>query len=202
MVSQRGCRYNARPHAALRFHHLRQRVSAVSGPAGDGQADPAVVRRVRRGVDHLPRVLPDHASARLRLRRPDRAPPVARLPSRRPYRAAGGQLPGVADRTRRPMEAARHRESVHADPRAAGGNHRTALSVAVDDEPAGAGVVRPQLSGSQSVPPVRAVEPRVDAGVDRLPLRSRTLGRDAPAILRLVGGVRAVRGAVHRVRLV
>ena len=56
-------------HDALRSHHFRQRLPAVSGAAGHGQADSSLVRRRSRGVDDLPRLFPDHAAARLRLRR-------------------------------------------------------------------------------------------------------------------------------------
>ena len=55
------------PHAPPRRHDLRQRVPAVPGPAGNGEADPALVRGLGRRVDDLPRVLPDDAARRLRI---------------------------------------------------------------------------------------------------------------------------------------
>ena len=57
------------------------------------------------------------------------------------------------------------------------GDDRPALLPAVDDQPAGAGVVRAALPRPQSVPAVRAVEPRVDAGAGRLPVPARAVGR-------------------------
>ncbi len=109
-----------------------------------------------------------------------------------------GQLRGPAHRSRRAMEAARHRESVVHDPRVAGGDRRAALFVAVDDEPPGPGLVCAKFPRPQPVSPVCVVEPRVDARAGRLPVRARTVGCDAHAVLRLVGGVRAVRCALHR----
>ena len=53
------------PHVPLRRHDLHQRVPVVPSPAGDGKADPAVVRRLGGRVDDLPRVLPDDAPRRL-----------------------------------------------------------------------------------------------------------------------------------------
>ena len=48
--------------APLRHHDLRQRVPALSRPAGRGATDPAMVRRIRRRVDDVPRVLSDRAA--------------------------------------------------------------------------------------------------------------------------------------------
>ena len=62
------------PDAPLRRHDLRQRLPAVPRPAGDGEADPAVVRRLGGRLDDLPRLLPDRAARGLRLLRPRRAP--------------------------------------------------------------------------------------------------------------------------------
>src|SRR5262249_51453364 len=48
-------------NADLRTHDLHERVPPVPGPAADGEADPAVVRRIGRGVDHVHGVLPVRA---------------------------------------------------------------------------------------------------------------------------------------------
>ena len=55
----------------------------------------------------------------------------------------------------------------------------------------------PQRHG---LPPVRAVEPRVDAGADFVSVRVRTVGRDRDPGLRVVGGLRGVRAAVRGLR--
>ena len=54
---------------------------------------------------------------------------------------------------------------------------RPAVLPAVDDQPAGAGVVRARVSRAQSLSAVRAVEPRVDAGAARLSVPARAVGR-------------------------
>ena len=197
-----GSRCAAHTHAALRPHHLRQRIPSVSGPARHGQADPAVVRWLRRGMDDVPRLFPDDTSARVCIRRSGRAPPVATIASRCSHCTAHRQLRGLADHSRRAMETAGHGKSVLADPRPAGGNHRSALSAAVHHQPARSVVVRAQLSRAQPVPAVRTVESRVDAGAGRLSVRPRTLDRDAHAVLWLVGCLCGLRAALRRVRLV
>ena len=70
-------------------------------------------------------------------------------------------------------------ESDLADPRPARRHHRPAVFPAVDDEPAGAGVVRARASRAQSLSAVRAVEPRVDAGAARLSVPARAVDRHA-----------------------
>ena len=76
--TKRRCPYNSRPfprpgdsaaHASLRRHRIHQRVPAVPGAADHRQADPALVRRQRLGLDRLHGVLPAGAARRLRLRR-------------------------------------------------------------------------------------------------------------------------------------
>src|SRR6202008_2122324 len=55
---------------ALRGNDLPVVVPALPGAAADRAADPAVVRRQRRGVDDLPAVLPGAAARGRRLREP------------------------------------------------------------------------------------------------------------------------------------
>ncbi len=87
-----------------------------------------------------------------------------------------------------------------ADPRPARRDHRPAVLPAVDDEPAGAGVVRARASRREPVPAVRAVESRVDAGARRLSVPARAVGADAHAGARLVGRLCALRRPVRRRR--
>ena len=187
----RACGANAAPEpvpdAPLRRHHLRQRLPAVPGAAGHREADPAVVRRLGGGLDHVPRLLSDGAARGLCVRRLRRAPArrarageVAHAAARRVRRAA-------SDRSRRLLEADRRRESVVADPGPARGDHRAAVLPAVDDEPAGPGLVRARAARREPVPAVRAVESRVDAGARRLPVPVRAVDADALAGDRLVG---------------
>ena len=79
------------------------------------------------------------------------------------------------------------------------GHDRPALLPAVDDEPAGAGLVRATLSGTQSVSPVRAVESGVAAGAARLSVPARAVGR-RPACRRGAGrrATRCSSAAVRR----
>src|SRR5207248_10811392 len=60
-------------HAPLRNHDLRKRVPAVPGPTDHRKTDSAVVRRVRGGVDDVPRLLSNRAAPRLRVCRLERA---------------------------------------------------------------------------------------------------------------------------------
>ena len=130
-----------------------------------------------------------------------------RAPARRAHagQAAHGAADrigrGAADRSRRVLEADRRRESVVADPRPAGGDDRAAVLPAVDDEPAGPGLVRARPARREPVSAVRAVEPRVDAGAGRLPVPARAVGADARAGDRLVGRLRGVRRTVRRRRV-
>ena len=136
--------------APLRRHDLRQRVPAVPRAADRRQADPAVVRRLGRGLDDVPRVLPDRAARGLRVRRSRSCAACApRTQVKLHVGAAGRQrsslLPIVPGAHWKP---AGRREPVVADPRAARGDDRPAVLPAVDDEPAGAGVVRAALPGA------------------------------------------------------
>ncbi len=63
-------------HAAFRADDFRKCVPALPRPADHRQADPAVVRRIGRRMDDVPRVLPVGAARRLRVRGPRRAPAV------------------------------------------------------------------------------------------------------------------------------
>ena len=163
-----------------------------------GEADPAVVRRLGGRLDDVPRVLPDDTARGLRVLRSRRAPAAAaRADPDCTRRSCSLSLARAADRARRALEADGHREPVVADSRPARRDDRTALLPAVDDEPAGAGVVRARASRHESVPAVRAVEPRVDAGARRLPVPARALGADAHAGARLVGRLCALRRAVR-----
>src|SRR6266851_10256566 len=157
-----------RVHGPLRRHHLCQRISAVPGSTDHGQADPAVVRRVGQRLDHVPCFLSGDSPARLCLRRPGGAPDVAANAGSSPCPIAGAELYRLADRARRTMENARNRKSIAADPFLAHGDDSPALFSAVDDESAGAGVVLAQLSGQESLPLIRALEPGVDARATRL----------------------------------
>src|SRR5207248_10487457 len=85
--------YSGNPLAAGRYAALRRDdfsvvVPAVPGAADHRQADPAVVRRLGRRVDHVPGLLPERAARRLRLRRLDHAARLAPagLPARRAAR--------------------------------------------------------------------------------------------------------------------
>ena len=119
---------------------------------------------------------------------------MRRIPARPQLRLhvalAGAELPAAADRSRRTVETAGRRESGAADPRPARRDGRAAVFPAVDDESAGAVVVRATISRAQSVPLVRPVEPRFDAGARRLSVRARALGHDAHAVVRVVGRLR------------
>ena len=140
-----------RADAALRRHDLRQRVPAVPRPADHREADPAVVRRLGRGVDDVPRVLPERAARGLRVLRTwtvRRFAPRTQVLLHIALLAAEPRS-RAADRSRRALEARRQREPVVADPRPARRDDRPAVFPAVDDEPAGAGVVRARASRAQ-----------------------------------------------------
>ena len=86
-----------------------------------------------------------------------------------------------------------------ADPRPARRDDRPAVLPAVDDEPAGAGVVRAPLPAAQPVPAVRAVESRVAARAARLSVPARAM-ESRRARRRSAGpaGYVALRRAVRR----
>ena len=89
------------------------------------------------------------AAARLCVRRLDRAASSRR--ARRcscTWRCWSLSLARAADHARRALEARRRREPVLADPRHARRHDRPPVLPAVDDEPAGAGLVRAALSGA------------------------------------------------------
>jgi hypothetical protein len=154
-----------------------------------------VVRRIGLGMGNVPRVLPDDAAPRLRLRgfrHTSLASAHAGSRARRPARREPRRL---AHRTGRLLETAGHRESHLSDPGPARRHDRLALFPAFDNEPARAGVVQPAVSGPQSVPPVRIVESRIAACAPRLPVPSRAVDRDARAGVGLVDGLCRVRRA-------
>src|SRR5208337_3083087 len=112
------------------------------------------------------------------------------------------QLRAATDRSGPAVEATWRRESILPDPWFARGDDRPALFSAGDNEPVAAGVVRAQFPGPQPVPPVRVVEPGIDAGAARLSVRARAVGGDANAVVRLVGRVCRVRRAYRRLGVV
>ena len=135
------------PHAPFRADDLRKCVPALSRPADHRQADPAVVRRLGRRLDDVPRVLPGGAARRLRVRRRRRAP-RRRMRSQALLHvallvASLVALPIVPGAFWKP---ARQRKSGRADPRPARRHARPAVFPAVDDQPAAAGVVCATLS--------------------------------------------------------
>ena len=188
--------------AAFRSHDLRERVPALPRPAHRRQAGPAVVRRLRRRVGDVPRLLPDHAAAGLRVRGHRGTQAHAARADAPARRAAGGEPRLAADRAGRVLEADRRRAADLPHPRHARVHHRASVFPAVDDEPAAAGVVRAPLPRTQSVSPVRAVESRVAARAARLSVPARAVGRHAHAGARLVGGLRALRRRSRRRRVV
>src|SRR5262249_43759158 len=173
-----------------------QRVPAVPRPADRCQADPAVVRRIGSGLDHVRVLLPGPAARWVRLR--PRARAVSRAPAAAPgaHRAAWRKPRGAADRRRRGLEAIRRRGPELADPGTARSDRRAALLPAIDDEPARAGLVCATVP--LAVPPLRALEPRVACGAPLLSGRGGTARRDARAGTVLVVGLRALRSALRR----
>ena len=156
-----------------------------------------MVRRLGGGMDDLPRVLSDRPARGVCLRGRRRAPPRPPQAGAASRRAARGKSRRAADRSRRILEARRHRESCGVDPRPARGDARPAVLPAVDDEPAAAGVVRARPSGTQSISAVRAVERSVAARARRLSVRDRAVDRHADAGIRVVGGLCGLRAAVR-----
>ena len=127
-------------------HHLLQRVSCCFWSS---RSSPS--RSCRGSADR--RTSGPHASSSFR-RRFSSATPIrtsscaACRPARksRLHRGCSPRAALAADHPRSALETARQRESVAADPRAARRDDRAALFPAFDDEPAGAGMVRAQLS--------------------------------------------------------
>ena len=189
-------------HAALRLHDFCQRISALPGSTGHGEADPAVVWRIGNCMDHVPRIFPGSPVARIRVCGRGRAKLVNKGASTTAYRSARVELPGPADRSRRSMEAARHGKSHAAHPGLARSNDRSALSPVIDDEPIAAGVVCAALPRKKPLSTFCSVQSRVDARAGRLSLPPRTLGSYSSAVALLVGGLRRIRAAMHGVRMV
>ena len=185
------------PDVPLCRNDLLQRVPAVPGATADRQADPALVRRLVRGLDDLPGVLPERPPGRLRLYRLDHPPAGAEETGVAAYRPAGRQPGRAADHRRRLLEAVGRRRPGAAHPRTAAGHDRPALPPAVDHRAAGTGLVRAHLPRCRALPAVRAVEPGLDARPAVLPCRDRAMGEHGRAVMGLVGRLLRVRPAVR-----
>ena len=88
----------------INYDDLRERIPAVPGATHRRERDSAVVRRLGRGVGELSRLLPDHAAARLSVRRFHGAQAIPAHAGQAACGAAGSQSHRVADRPRRVLE--------------------------------------------------------------------------------------------------
>ena len=157
-----------------------------------------MVRRLRRGLDDLPRVLPVSAALRLRVLRLDHASPERAPSGRAPHRAARPEPRFAAHSGRSRLEAERRGGTGVAHPRTPERDDRSALLSAVHHRAAGAGVVCTLVSSGNGVPPLCAIELRITSRAHLLSVPPRTLGKHALSIARLERGLRALRGALRR----
>ena len=137
---------------AVRRDDLPVLVPAVPGAAADRAADPAVVRRQRRGVDHLHAVLPGAAARRLRLRALPRRQAARRRLQPLVHTRAARRRGGDCCRSR-PAEAWKPAGGERADqphPAAARRVGRAAVPPARLDQPAAAGLVRARAARAQT----------------------------------------------------
>ncbi len=148
---------------------------ALPGPADDGQARAAVLRRLADRVEHLRPVLPGAPSRGLPLRAPDHPPARSTPPAMGPPRAA----PAAAARPAggaagRPGARSRHRARAVAAAGAARGRG-PALPAARDDRAVAAAVVLVVGSPAGGGPllPLRREQRRQCRGPARLPVRDR-----------------------------
>ena len=162
-------------HAALRFHDPAVGVPAVPGAANHRQADPALVRRHLRSLDHVPRVLPGRAPGWLHLRPCGHAATFASPAIAAAHRAVAREPAVPADRAQRGAEACGRCRRRSAHHRAAGGNDRTAVLPAVDNRPAAAEVGRAEFPREVGLPPLCAVELRLAARVAGVSFCDRTV---------------------------
>ena len=211
-IAMRGCappRATIAPHspapriaAVARRDRLPQRVPAVPGPAPARQAHPAVVRRRGDRVDAVHGVLPARAAAGLRLRARPGEPRARRGARCWIHRGAARREPRLpAARTGRGVEAAGWRQPGRGHPRAALRDGGAALLPALLDQPAGAVVVRARMARVEPLSPVRALQPRLDAGAAGLSVPVRALVHRARAVAVVVRRLRALRRAVRHARV-
>ena len=200
MRSRPGCSASPsrkKSSSALRRYDFPLVVPALPGAAADRAADPAVVRRQRRGVDHLHAVLPGAAARGIRLRAPPDQILAPQVRAADPQRAARGRPGDAADRAARRVEAARQRGAGEPDPAAARGERRVALLPARGEQPAAAGVVLARAAAREPLPPVRGLEPRLAGGAARLPLPARAQPGRRRAGEPVVVAVRRLRGPMR-----
>src|SRR5690606_15866833 len=115
----------------------------------------------------------------------------------RPLRDAGAVAGVAADHAGRALEADRRRRSDVADPRLAARDDRAAVPDAVDDQPAGSGLVLATLSHARALPIVRAVGLRLGAGAAGLPGCDRAVDSQPRPDVGLVRALRVVRAVVR-----
>ena len=173
--------------ASLRLHNFPERISAFRRAADDRQNHPAVVRRIGRGMEHLPAVFPSRVTCRLLLCRPLHALAETEAAGYAAYRSDGLQSgaasrPAVAD-----LEAVPRGRSLSAHFAAAHCNHRAALLIALHHQPVTPSLVRGGETRRDSVSTVRAVELRFAAGVAELSGIRRTSA--SPLMGRLLDGL-------------
>ena len=167
-----------RRNAASRRDDLPVRVPAVPGAADHRQADPALVRRHRGGLDHLHGVLPDRCCWSAT---PTRTAIDAELaPRAQAALHIGAARRGLAFAADLPADA--WKPPAHENPIV-----RILLLLAAtiglpyfllaSTSPLLQAWFARALPGVEPVPPVRAVEPRLAAGAARLPVPVRAVAR-------------------------
>ncbi len=176
-------------HGTDRRHRLPQRLPAVPGAADHRQADPAALRRQRRGLGHLPGVLPGGAAAGLCLRPPPGAPRRQPRAEVRAHRAAAGQPGAAADRAGDAVAGPAGGQPGAADPGPAAADHRAAVHAAGHDQPAAAGLARRVRCRRQPVPAVCGVERGLAGRAAGLSVADRAMAAHRHAGHGLVGGL-------------
>ena len=189
------------PGIPLRPDHIPQCLSFIPGATGDRQDDPALVRRLGLGVDHLHAVLPDGLAVGLflfplggALSFPAPAEPAPRLP-------VADQPGPPADRPQPGLETGRRREPDPAHPRPAQRLHRPALLRPVHHRPPDPGLVRPRKHRRRALSPVRPVQLRFHVGPARLPGGGGTGAVHPVAVLAVVRPVRLLCAFLRPARL-
>ncbi len=180
-------------HGSLCGDYLPERVSALRSAADYRENDPALVRRICRGLDYRVDVFPDHAARRLclcvrhnALSQTARPGPAARQ-SARPQLVASSHHPFARLENGlqwRPHSA--HRSAAHC-------GCRSAILHAFDHRSAAPSLVCSLAAGRDAIPFIRNFQRWLDASSYQFPHRRRTISAWTRASQYLVRCVRCIR---------
>ena len=176
-------------HAAARLHHRAFRFSALSGAAHHCASDPALVRWVGRGLDHLHGVLSGGAAGGVFLFRLGDPPPEGPSAGYCAYRPARPE-PGLpADHRLARLQARRCRPAHRPHPAAADAHHWSALPDARHHRPAGAGLVHARVQYGTGLSALRLVQSGLDDLAGPVSAGHRAAGQWPHASHRMVAGL-------------